>query len=297
MPLRREVRDRRAQDRKARFVEQASDGAGDAPPLRELAPQVVVEQLDATASEPLGAIRRDVGVRQDLVRRQRVVTASRRNADARADQHFVTVNVVRLAHRGKKAVGEHRRLRDRAHVGAADDELVATESHARVSVAHMLRSRCATCTSSSSPAACPSMSFTRLKPSRSMNNSATSPPPRRVRASAAFSSSTSSARLPRPRQPIVSGVVFESFFETVTLGHILERPQEAGERAVRPPQRNPARAHPSQRARRRREPHLARTGLRTISGEPFLHAQRLDVLGMDRAAPPAAECLVRRTPG
>ena len=77
-------------------VEQPADAARDAPALRELAAQLVVEHLDPAAPEPLGAVRGDVGVRQQLVDRHRVFALRGRDADARADEHFVTVHVVRL---------------------------------------------------------------------------------------------------------------------------------------------------------------------------------------------------------
>ena len=86
-----------------------------------------------TVAVALGSIRGDVGVRQELVDRNRVFTL-RVGSDARTDEHFVAVHVVRLAERGQDAIGERRRMSKRLHV-ATDDEFVAAEPNAHVAVA------------------------------------------------------------------------------------------------------------------------------------------------------------------
>ena len=82
----------------------------DASRLRELAAQLVVEHLDPTAAHALGAVRGDVGVREQLVDRDGILARRARDADARADQHLVAVHVVRLVQRVEQTLRELQRV-------------------------------------------------------------------------------------------------------------------------------------------------------------------------------------------
>ena len=162
-----EVHERGAQDRQARLVEQAPDAARDAPRLRELAAQLVVEHLDPAPTHALGAVRGDVGVREQLIDRHRVFAGRARDADARADEHLVAVHVVRFVQRLEQPLRESQRVRMRAALGRAGpvsgrpasisgqhttNSSPPSRTH-RSPPRNASRNRFATCTSNSSPAA------------------------------------------------------------------------------------------------------------------------------------------------
>ena len=98
-----------------------------------------------------------------------------RDADAGGDPHLLVgaADAERLGQRGEQPVGGRR---GPAGVGAVleqDGELVAAEAGDGVAGPQHPRSRSATATSSSSPAAWPAPSLTALKSSRSTNSTAT----------------------------------------------------------------------------------------------------------------------------
>ncbi len=82
------------------------------------------------------------------------------------------------------------------------------------------RSRCASATSSRSPALWPRLSFTTLKWSRSQNSTATVRLLRRLRASASSSRSRNSVRFGQPGQRIVGGLVLEALLERLSLADV-----------------------------------------------------------------------------
>ena len=95
----------------------------------------------------------------------------------RPNEHFVTVHVVRFAVSERAAVRPTPAAGSiRVHTGAAHDELVAADPHAQVAFTHRDAQTPRDLHEQLVAGGCPSMSFTRLKPSRSMNSSATGLP-------------------------------------------------------------------------------------------------------------------------
>ena len=124
------------------------------------------EALDAIAAAALGGVHREVGAAQ-----QALVVGARRphgDADARAHHALAVADAERLAQRRAQALGGRlgaglvRRSSCRSTANSSPPRRPATSPWRRHS-----RIRRAATVSSSSPASCPSVSLTSLKPSRS----------------------------------------------------------------------------------------------------------------------------------
>jgi hypothetical protein len=142
-----------------------------------------VVDLVAALAVLLGRVHRDVGVAQQVLD-EHVLALADRQPDARQHLELLAGDVEALAHRGHEPVGD---LDGLAALGDAldeDAELVAARRAAVSPVRRQPRRRCATLTSSSSPAAWPSVSLTALKSSRSRMQTATRWPSRAPRCSA-----------------------------------------------------------------------------------------------------------------
>ena len=145
---------------------------------------------------------------------------SDRDADARGDLDLLALHLEADAQSVDDAVGDEHRSLEVALIVQQHGELVAAQARRNVLGRSTLRSRSPTSISSRSPAACPSVSLTILKSSRSRNRT-TRLRVLAVSASRSVTRSRKSLRLGRLVKRVVIGLVAQLLLEPRQLGQRL----------------------------------------------------------------------------
>ncbi len=305
-----EVHERGAHDREPGLVEQSADAPGHATRLRELAPQRVVEHLDATATHAFGAVRGHVGVRQQLIDRHGVVTRRTCDPDAGSDEHLVAVHVVGLVQGVEQSFRERERACGRVDCGGggtgvvdhgtAHHELVAAQTNAEVAAAQGVAEPLGDLHEQLVAGRVAEHVVDALEAVQVDEEE------RDVGATAAPAGQRGGQFLdeerpaPEAGQAVVGRVVFEPSLEPLAFRHVLERPEEALHRAPRSAQRDGAHADPARRAVGDRDAQLARgrgRGSLALPRRLLLLPESLHVVGPYHRRPPPAQRLLGRKPG